>query len=86
MPSHIFTRSHPHRFNRGGQQVLPLCHLDLLLLFFVGAVLLHGLPAGEVDDPAGDLLPLLLLPLQLHTLEVFARIGAPSLGRTRAPL
>lgn len=76
----------PHRVNRGGQQVFLL---RLLVLLFIGAVLLHGLPAGEVDDPPRNLLPLRLLRLvipvhlpKLHTLEVFPRLRAPSLGKT----
>lgn len=67
---------HPHRIDRGGQQV-SLLRLALLLL--VGAVFLHGLPAGEVDDAPGSLLPLrrpravVHFP-ELHALEVLPLI------------
>lgn len=77
---------HPHRIDRGGQQVFPL-RLLLLCLVLVGAVLLHGLPAGEVDDPARDLLPLLLLLLlslvqlpELHALKVLPQVWALDVG------
>lgn len=77
---------HPHRIDRGGQQVFPL-RLPVLSLLLVGAVLFHGLPAGEVDDAAGSLLPLrsLVFPLQLtqlHALEVLPRVWALTLGET----
>ena len=75
-------RPHPCRIDRRGcgEQVLLFGLVSALL---VGAVLLHGLPAGEMDYPTRRLLPRLgnrlLMPLarfhalQLHALKVLHR-------------
>lgn len=83
------TGPHPHRIDRGGQQVFPLWLLVLFLLL-VGAVLLHGFPAGEMDDPARSLFSLLLLLLfslvqlpQLHALKVLSWVWTLCLGHKK---